>query len=66
MTEQEEERPSRRQAYLGRIRRWLFRRRKVLLAVIWAAKLMWRLCRYLLGDDPWTFYFTELEALDAA
>jgi hypothetical protein len=56
MADGNDERPSRWQAYLSGLRRWFFRRRKVLLAVIWVAKFIWRVCKLILGDDPWTFY----------
>lgn len=57
----EEKRSSRWQAYLSGIRGKLFRRRKVLMAVIWVARLIWRVFKLLLGDDPWTFYLYRME-----
>ena len=62
----DEQRSSRWQAYLRGIRGWLFRRRKVLLTVIWVARLVWRVFKLLLGDGPWTFYTCRLEPTNAA
>lgn len=47
--------PSRWQAFLNRVRKWLCRP-GVLTKVISAAKLIWYLYDKLFGDDPWTFY----------
>lgn len=52
----EKHRPRRWQALMSSMRRWLLRRRKILVAVMWVARLIWRVSRILLGDDPWTFY----------
>lgn len=56
MADGNEVRPSRWQAYLSGLRRWFLRRRKVMLTVMWVARSIWRLCKLILGDDPWTFY----------
>lgn len=65
MTEEERKRPSRWRAYLNSVRGWLFRRRKVMLFVIWAARLIWRICKALFGDDLWTFYSVRREGSHA-
>lgn len=58
-------RPSRWQAYLSCVRGWIFCRRKVLLVVMWAARLIWRVYKLLLRDDPWSFYAFRMETKDA-
>lgn len=55
MTEKMHERPSRWQACLNGVRKWL-RRPGVLKMVILAARLIWYMWDRLFGDDPWTFY----------
>lgn len=65
MSDEKRERPSRWQACLSSVRRKLLRRRKVLLGVIWVARLLWRAYRAWLGDDPWTFYTIEAGTTNA-
>ena len=58
MTEKEPS-PSRWQAFMSTVRKFLLRRRKVLLVVMWVARLAWRITKLLLGNDPWTFYASQ-------
>lgn len=57
-------RPSRWQACLNKIRKWLCRP-GVLSIIIWAAKLVWSIWRRLFEHDPWSFYFANLGTIHA-
>ena len=59
------ERPSRWQACLNSVRKWLCRP-GVLMKIISAARLIWYIWDKLLGDDPWTFYVAHGDKLSCS